>query len=109
MIEVKGKVKKLSKKIYPFSIGFLCVSLFSPILIPVAQAADNPPWVSPVQVSPLATDGKTTSGDVQISVKAGDDLGVSKVEFYSADGKFLIGKKTSPTLYCKMGDRPMGF
>ncbi|MFD0048036.1 glycosyl hydrolase family 18 protein [Actinomycetes bacterium NPDC127524] len=103
---MKGRVKKLSKKVYPFSIGFLCVSLMSATLSPVAQAADNPPWVGPIQVSPLANDGKTTSGDVQISVKAGDDLGVSKVEFYSADGKYLIGRKTSPPYTVKWATAP---
>ncbi|WP_240501964.1 glycosyl hydrolase family 18 protein [Bacillus sp. MUM 13] len=103
---MKGRVKKLSKKVYPFSIGFLCVSLMSTMLSPVAQAADNPPWVSPIQVSPLANDGKTTSGNVQISVKAGDDLGVSKVEFYSADGKYLIGRKTSPPYTVKWATTP---
>lgn len=106
MIGVKGMVKKLSKKVYPFSIIFLCLGLLSTILIPVAQAADNPPWVSPIQVSSLANDGKTLSGDVQISVTAGDDLGVSKVEFYSADGKYLIGTKTSPPYNVKWATDP---
>ncbi|WP_264805180.1 glycosyl hydrolase family 18 protein [Cytobacillus sp. NCCP-133] len=76
------------------------------MLIPVAQAADNPPWVSPIQVSSLANDGKTISGDVQISVTAGDDLGVSKVEFYSADGQYLIGTKTSPPYNVKWATDP---
>ncbi|PLS09554.1 glycosyl hydrolase family 18 protein [Neobacillus cucumis] len=89
-----------------FSSGFLSVILFSTLPLPMAQAADNPPWVSPIQVSTLAGDGITVSGDVQISVSAGDDIGLSKVEFYSANGGYLIGNKTSSPYTVKWATDP---
>jgi transposase InsO family protein len=81
--EVKGIVKKLWKRVYPISIGILCVGLLFPLLIPIAEAADNPPWVSPIQVSPIASDGKTVSGDVQISVTAGELYLATVIDLYS--------------------------
>ncbi|MGG1678415.1 glycosyl hydrolase family 18 protein [Neobacillus sp. NRS-1170] len=95
--------KKLWKKL---SFGFLSVSLLSTSVLSIAEAADNPPWVSPIQLSPLSSDGVTVSGDVQISVTAGDDLGVSKVEFYSANGGYLIGTKTSAPYTLKWATDP---
>ncbi|MBV7505385.1 glycoside hydrolase family 18 [Bacillus sp. sid0103] len=51
---------------------------------------DQPPQVSEIQVSPIASDGKTVSGTVTLSVNASDDKGISKVEFYSNNGGYLI-------------------
>ncbi|MFH0068381.1 glycosyl hydrolase family 18 protein [Peribacillus sp. NPDC056705] len=56
---------------------------------------DLPPTVSSIEVSPLGKDGKTISGNVKLSVTANDDSGISKVEFYSKNGGYLIGTKTS--------------
>lgn len=58
---------------------------------------DQSPWISTVHVSPMAVDGKTVSGTVTISVAAGDDKGVAKVEFYSSNGGYRLGTDiTSP-------------
>lgn len=51
---------------------------------------DQPPQVSEIQVSPIASDGQTVSGTVNLSVNASDDKGISKVEFYSNNGESLI-------------------
>jgi chitinase len=66
--------------------------------IQVATAApgmDQPPQVSEIQVSPIASDGQTVSGTVTLSVNASDDKGISKVEFYSNNGGYLIKALTS--------------
>lgn len=55
-----------------------------------AQVVDLPPQVSEIQVSPIASDGKTINGTVALSVNASDDKGISKVEFYSNNGGYLI-------------------
>lgn len=62
---------------------------------PPVSAPDELPWVSPIAISPISTDGLYISGTVTLSVTAGDDKGISKVEFYSADGAYLIGTDTS--------------
>ncbi|MCH6267061.1 glycosyl hydrolase family 18 protein [Neobacillus citreus] len=56
---------------------------------------DQLPVVSDIQVSPIAADGKTISGIVTLSVNASDDKGVSKVEFYSSNGGYLIKTATA--------------
>ncbi|MFL6555428.1 MAG: glycosyl hydrolase family 18 protein, partial [Bacillus sp. (in: firmicutes)] len=56
---------------------------------------DLPPTVSSLEVSPVDSDGETVTGNVTLSIKAKDDMGISKVEFYSANGQYLIGTKTS--------------
>ncbi|MEW9052170.1 MAG: glycosyl hydrolase family 18 protein [Neobacillus sp.] len=56
---------------------------------------DQPPQVSEIQITPIATDGKTISGTVNLSVNANDDKGISKVEFYSNNGGYLIRTLTS--------------
>lgn len=56
---------------------------------------DTPPQVSGIQVSPIQSDGKTISGTVTLSVNASDDKGISKVEFYSNNGGYLIRAITS--------------
>jgi chitinase len=66
--------------------------------IQVATAApgmDQPPQVSEIQVSPIASDGQTVSGTATLSVNASDDKGISKVEFYSNNGGYLIKALTS--------------
>ncbi|MDQ1002886.1 hypothetical protein QFZ28_003286 [Neobacillus niacini] len=60
-----------------------------------APAVDQPPLVSSIQVSPIASDGQTIGGTVTLSVNAIDDKGISKVEFYSNNGGYLIGTRTS--------------
>jgi chitinase len=56
---------------------------------------DQAPQVSEIQITPIATDGKTISGTVNLSVNANDDKGISKVEFYSNNGGYLIRTLTS--------------
>ncbi|MEH7085785.1 glycosyl hydrolase family 18 protein [Neobacillus drentensis] len=56
---------------------------------------DQPPQVSEIQVSPIGSDGKTVSGTVNLSVNASDDKGISKVEFYSNNGSYLIRSLTT--------------
>ncbi|MGJ7911210.1 glycosyl hydrolase family 18 protein [Neobacillus sp. LXY-1] len=56
---------------------------------------DLAPQVGNIQVSPIASDGKTVSGTVTLSVSASDDKGISKVEFYSSNGGYLIKSLTS--------------
>jgi chitinase len=58
--------------------------------IKVATLAAKQPIVSKIQVSPIASDKKTISGTVTLSVKVGDDKKISKVEFYSNNGNYLI-------------------
>jgi chitinase len=58
-------------------------------------SVDQSPQVSDIMVSPIASDGKTVSGTVALSVEATDDKGISKVEFYSSNGGYLIGTVTS--------------
>ena len=60
-----------------------------------APAMDQPPQVSEIQVSPIASDGQTVSGTATLSVNASDDKGISKVEFYSNNGGYLIKALTS--------------
>lgn len=60
-----------------------------------APAVDQPPQVSSIQVSPIASDGQTIGGTVTLSVSPSDDKGISKVEFYSNNGAYLIGTRTS--------------
>ncbi|MDQ0971401.1 chitinase [Neobacillus niacini] len=60
-----------------------------------APVVDTPPQVSNFQVSPIASDGQTIGGMVTLSVSATDDKGISKVEFYSNNGGYLIGTRTS--------------
>jgi chitinase len=60
-----------------------------------ASANDQPPQVSDIHVSPIASDGQTVSGTVTLSVNASDDTGISKVEFYSNNGGYLIGTRTA--------------
>jgi chitinase len=60
-----------------------------------APAVDQPPQVGSIQVSPIASDGQTIGGTVTLSVSASDDKGISKVEFYSNNGGYLIGARTS--------------
>lgn len=56
---------------------------------------DQPPQVSEINVSPISSDGKTVSGTVTLSVNAQDDKGISKVEFYSSNGGYLIRTLTT--------------
>jgi chitinase len=56
---------------------------------------DTPPQVSGIQVSPIASDGQTVRGTVTLSVNASDDKGISKVEFYSNNGGYLIRTVTA--------------
>lgn len=56
---------------------------------------DEYPKVSDIAVSPLASDSQTVSGTVTLSVDTYDDKGISKVEFYSSNGGYLIGTVTS--------------
>ncbi|MEH7307837.1 glycosyl hydrolase family 18 protein [Neobacillus drentensis] len=56
---------------------------------------DQPPQVSEIQVSPIPSDGKTVSGTVTLSVNTSDDKGISKVEFYSINGGYLIRSLTT--------------
>nr|WP_263326359.1 glycosyl hydrolase family 18 protein [Neobacillus sp. Marseille-Q6967] len=58
-------------------------------------SVDQPPQVGELQVSPIGTDGKTVSGTVTLSVNASDDIGISKVEFYSNNGGYLIRALTT--------------
>ena len=60
-----------------------------------APAMDHPPQVSEIQVSPVASDGQTVGGTATLSVNASDDKGISKVEFYSNNGGYLIKSLTS--------------
>lgn len=60
-----------------------------------APTVDQPPQVSSIQVSPIASDDQTISGTVTLSVSPSDDKGISKVEFYSNNGGYLIGTRTS--------------
>jgi chitinase len=60
-----------------------------------AASVDAPPIVSPISVSPIGSDGQTISGTVNLSVTASDDKGISKVEFYSSNGGYLIRSVTS--------------
>jgi chitinase len=61
----------------------------------VKTTDDQRPEVSNITVSPIASDGKSVSGTVALSVDATDDNGISKVEFYSSNGGYLIGTATS--------------
>jgi chitinase len=56
---------------------------------------DQPPQVGVLQVSPIVADGQTVSGTVTLSVMASDDKGISKVEFYSSNGGYLIKTLTA--------------
>lgn len=60
-----------------------------------ATVMDQPPQVSAILVSPIGSDGKTVGGTVTLSVNASDDIGISKVEFYSSNGGYLIKTVTS--------------
>jgi chitinase len=60
-----------------------------------APSVDQPPQVSSILVSPIASDGQTIAGMVTLSVNASDDKGISKVEFYSNNGAYLIGTRTT--------------
>lgn len=60
-----------------------------------ASVVDAPPVISQISVSPIGTDGQTISGTVNLSVTASDDKGISKVEFYSSNGGYLIRTVTS--------------
>jgi chitinase len=90
----KGGVKLGAYHSFLFTLLF--TSLLLTPFISVAQADDKPPWLSPIDLSPLDYDEITVSGNVQIRVTAKNDIGVGKVEFYSDEGKNLIGTKTSP-------------
>ncbi|NRD76897.1 fibronectin type III domain-containing protein [Bacillus sp. BRMEA1] len=57
---------------------------------------DQPPKVSTIQVSPIASDGQTVSGTIKLSVTASDDKGIQKVNFYSNNGGYLIKSLTAP-------------
>lgn len=54
------------------------------------SAVASTPWVSPIDVSPVTPDGLYVSGTVTLTVTAGDASGISKVEFFSADGAYLL-------------------
>lgn len=56
---------------------------------------DTVPQVSSIQVTPISNDGQTISGTVSLSVAASDDKGISKVEFYSNNGGYLIKSVTA--------------
>jgi chitinase len=73
------------------------ISSSSNILTVATKAAsvDAPPVVSPISVSPIGSDGQTISGTVNLSVTASDDKGISKVEFYSSNGGYLIRSVTN--------------
>jgi hypothetical protein len=55
----------------------------------------QPPWVAAINVSPVSADGFYVWGNVAISVNAGDNIGVTKVEFYSNNGGYLINTDTT--------------
>ncbi|WP_318509248.1 glycosyl hydrolase family 18 protein [Bacillus sp. T3] len=60
-----------------------------------ASIIDASPQVGSIQISPIASDGQTISGTVTLSVTASDDKGISKVEFYSNNGGYLIKTVTT--------------
>ncbi|MGJ7919016.1 glycosyl hydrolase family 18 protein [Neobacillus sp. LXY-4] len=80
---------KDAKGNYSAPSGTIKVVTASKILI------DQPPQVSEISVSPIASDGKTVSGTVSLSINALDDKGISKVEFYSNNGGYLIRTLTA--------------
>ncbi|MGO4886266.1 glycosyl hydrolase family 18 protein [Anaerobacillus sp. MEB173] len=55
----------------------------------------QPPIVGDIAVSPIASDNKTISGMVSISVEVESDTKINKVEFYSNNGGYLIGTVSS--------------
>jgi chitinase len=58
--------------------------------IKVTTLAKKQPIVGQIQVTPIASDGKTISGLVTLAVNVKDYKKISKVEFYSNDGNYLI-------------------
>lgn len=67
----------------------------SPAPVTPQPPADQRPWISTIQISPINSDGVTVSGTVSIAVAAGDDRGISRVEFYSSDGNYRLGTDTT--------------
>ncbi|WP_163537526.1 glycosyl hydrolase family 18 protein [Gracilibacillus sp. YIM 98692] len=60
-----------------------------------STTVDKAPSISDITVSPIAEDNQTIKGTVELSVKASDDNGISKAEFYSEGGNYLIKTVTS--------------
>ncbi|WP_078379833.1 glycosyl hydrolase family 18 protein [Sutcliffiella halmapala] len=53
---------------------------------------DQPPEISEIMISSIESEGSSVSGDVSLSVEVKDDNEITKVEFYSSDGDYLIGE-----------------
>jgi chitinase len=93
--------KHFSKKLFVFLITFLLlISVLTYFYMQVTttgnSSADQHPQVGDITVSPMTTsDGKAVTGTVSLSVDAEDDKAISKVEFYSSNGGYLIGTVTS--------------
>lgn len=60
----------------------------------VEKVVDNPPEITSFSHSPEEKEDSVVSGDVELLVEAKDDNEISKVEFYSSNGDYLIGEKT---------------
>lgn len=61
----------------------------------VEEITDNPPEI--INFTHTSSDSKkesVVSGDVKLQLEAKDDNSISKVEFYSSNGDYLIGEKT---------------
>ncbi|WLD91689.1 glycosyl hydrolase family 18 protein [Alkalihalobacillus sp. AL-G] len=96
-----------SNKPFVFSIIILLLSIFTYYIgdlttnsnsqqdLTSGKIGSQQPQVSDISVAPFASDGKTVSGTVTLSVEAEDNKGIEKVEFYSSNGDYLIGTVTS--------------
>lgn len=59
----------------------------------VVEETDNPPEIISFTHASDTKEDSIVSGDVELHLEAKDDNGISKVEFYSSNGDYLIGKK----------------
>jgi chitinase len=59
------------------------------------KTLDEPPEVSEITAESVSKEENSVSGDVKLSVNATDDQAISKMEFYSNNGEYLIGTVTS--------------
>ncbi|WP_417899724.1 glycosyl hydrolase family 18 protein [Bacillus haimaensis] len=59
------------------------------------ETIDQPPQISEITAESDSTEENSVGGDVKLSVNATDDQDISKVEFYSNNGEYLIGTVTS--------------